>query len=150
MESPLSYLSQTAEETRAWAANCARLWPTPPPPYPVLVLSGPLGAGKTEFVRGLVRAWGSPDPISSPTYSIVQEYNTSTTPIFHFDFYRLDTEKEVWDLGWEEYLLSGPVIAEWGEKFPASFPPHTWWCSILPQGNGSRSLHLQPPCPPSV
>lgn len=110
---------------------------------PVVVLTGPLGAGKTEFVRGLARALGYPDEVASPTFPIVQEYQGPSGPFFHFDFYRLETVAEVWALGWEDYLASGPVVVEWGEKFPEVFPPRTQQVFLQPLPDGRREIRFR-------
>lgn len=84
----------------------------------VLCFYGELGAGKTTFIKSLCRQLGVKDEVQSPTFSIVNEYETSGgEPIYHFDFYRLKTEEEAYDLGYEQYLFSGYFcFIEWPEK----------------------------------
>ncbi len=84
----------------------------------VLCFYGDLGAGKTTFIKSLCRQLGVADAVQSPTFSIVNEYETSSgEPIYHFDFYRLKTEEEAYDLGYEQYLFSGYFcFIEWPEK----------------------------------
>lgn len=89
----------------------------------VIACSGPLGAGKTTLVQGFAEGLGisSAVYVRSPTFTLVNEYQGSP-PLYHFDFYRLASPDEVWDLGFEEYLDSGSVvIVEWADKFPTFF-----------------------------
>ncbi len=86
-------------------------------PGAVIAFLGDLGAGKTRFTRGIARGLGITQPVTSPTYTIVNEYLSGTLPLFHFDMYRLRSSEELWDIGWEDYLLRGGVCAvEWSEN----------------------------------
>ena len=86
-------------------------------PGTVLAFEGDLGAGKTAFTRGLARGLGADDRVTSPTYTIVNEYLSGRLPLFHFDMYRLETADDLWDIGWEDYLERGGVCAvEWSEN----------------------------------
>ena len=80
-------------------------------PGTVIAFQGDLGAGKTAFTRGLARGLGIRGPVTSPTYTIVQEYLDGRLPLFHFDMYRLHSSEELFDIGWEDYLLRGGVCA---------------------------------------
>lgn len=83
----------------------------------VLALRGDLGAGKTAFTRGLARGLGYAGAVTSPTFTIVNEYEGGRLPLFHFDLYRLSSADELWDIGWEDYLDRGGVCAvEWSER----------------------------------
>ena len=83
----------------------------------VLAYRGDLGAGKTAFTRGLARGLGYTEPVTSPTYTIVNEYLGGKIPLFHFDMYRLHTSDDLWDIGWEDYLERGGICAvEWSEN----------------------------------
>ena len=87
------------------------------PPGTVLAYRGDLGAGKTAFTRGLARGLGYTEPVTSPTYTIVNEYLGGRLPLFHFDMYRLGSSDDLWDIGWEDYLERGGVCAvEWSEN----------------------------------
>ena len=86
-------------------------------PGTVLAYQGDLGAGKTAFTRGLARGLGADDMVTSPTYTIVNEYLSGRMPLFHFDMYRLASSDDLWDIGWEDYLERGGVCAvEWSEN----------------------------------
>ena len=86
-------------------------------PGTVLAFRGDLGAGKTAFTRGLARGLGAEDRVTSPTYTIVNEYLSGRLPLFHFDMYRLESADDLWDIGWEDYLERGGVCAvEWSEN----------------------------------
>lgn len=83
----------------------------------VLAYEGDLGAGKTAFTRGLARGLGIKEPVTSPTYTIVNEYLSGRIPLFHFDMYRLSCADDLFDIGWEDYLERGGVCAvEWSEN----------------------------------
>ena len=86
-------------------------------PGTVIAYEGDLGAGKTAFTRGLARGLGANERVTSPTYTIVNEYLSGKMPLFHFDMYRLGSSDELWDIGWEDYLARGGVCAvEWSEN----------------------------------
>ncbi len=86
-------------------------------PGTVLAYRGDLGAGKTAFTRGLAKGLGVRDMVTSPTYTIVNEYVSGRIPLFHFDMYRLKSADDLWEIGWEDYLLRGGVCAvEWSEN----------------------------------
>ena len=83
----------------------------------VIAYRGDLGAGKTAFTRGLARGLGITDPVTSPTYTIVNEYLGGRVPLFHFDMYRLRSADDLFDIGWDDYLERGGVCAvEWSEN----------------------------------
>ena len=86
-------------------------------PGAVIAYRGGLGAGKTAFTRGLARGLGAAEPVTSPTYTIVNEYISGRLPLFHFDMYRLRSADELFDIGWDDYLERGGVCAvEWSEN----------------------------------
>ncbi|MFU1859100.1 tRNA (adenosine(37)-N6)-threonylcarbamoyltransferase complex ATPase subunit type 1 TsaE [Sphingobacterium sp. NGMCC 1.201703] len=89
----------------------------------IFLLYGPMGAGKTTFIKYLCEQLGVKDSTSSPTFSIVNEYDSDNGPIYHFDFYRIKDEQEAFDFGYEEYFYSGAYcFIEWPEKIPNLLP----------------------------
>ena len=105
--------THSADETQALGQKLAsRL-----APGDVIAYFGDLGAGKTAFTRGLAQGLGITDPVTSPTYTIVNEYLGGRLPLFHFDMYRLSSADDLFDIGWEDYLDRGGVCAvEWSEN----------------------------------
>ena len=86
-------------------------------PGSILAYEGDLGAGKTAFTRGLARGLGAKEQVTSPTYTIVNEYLSGRLPLFHFDMYRLASSDDLWDIGWEDYLeRCGVCAVEWSEN----------------------------------
>ena len=100
-------------------------------PGAVIAYTGDLGAGKTAFTRGLARGLGIPDRVTSPTFTIVNEYEGGRLPLFHFDMYRLGSSDELFDIGWEDYLARGGVCAvEWSERVSDALPEDTIFVDI--------------------
>lgn len=100
----------------------------------VIALKGGLGAGKTHFTKGLVSGLGSEAEVTSPTFSLAHEYQGGKLCVFHFDFYRMESEDEVIAIGWDEYLDAadegGVIVVEWPDKFPELLPKHAVWLNI--------------------
>lgn len=110
----------------------------------VLALFGGLGAGKTTFVRGLARGLNVRAAVSSPTYTIVNEYE-GDTPLFHFDMYRLSCADDLFDIGWDDYLLRGGIIAvEWSEIAREAFDEDTIRITFETQGD-DREITIEVP-----
>jgi len=106
----------------------------------VVALYGELGAGKTAFTRGVAEGLGIKMSISSPTFTIVNEY-PGEIPLFHFDMYRLESENELFDIGWDDYHDRGGIcIVEWSEKVPGAFLPETISVKIDNLGENSRKI----------
>ncbi|MCI8437648.1 MAG: tRNA (adenosine(37)-N6)-threonylcarbamoyltransferase complex ATPase subunit type 1 TsaE [Lawsonibacter sp.] len=109
----MRYVTNSEEETEALGARLAAVLT----PGTVVAFTGDLGAGKTAFTRGLARGLGVTDRVTSPTFTIVNEYEGGRLPLFHFDMYRLASSEELFDIGWEDYLQRGGVCAvEWSEN----------------------------------
>ena len=109
-------------------------------PRTVLSLEGPLGAGKTCFVKGLASGLGlDPASVSSPTFTLVHEYDGGRLPLVHMDLYRIESEAELDGLGLDDYL-AGPLVSaiEWGGKFASALPPGAWRISFTIEGAARR------------
>ena len=116
-----TYLSHNEQETEAIGGSLAARLKA----GDVIAYAGGLGMGKTAFTRGLARGLGYRGRVTSPTFTIVNEYE-GRLPLFHFDLYRLSGEDDLFDIGWEDYLSRGGVCAvEWSERAPAVLPPET-------------------------
>lgn len=117
----MEYLSRSEAETEAVGEALAKSLL----PGTVLAFRGDLGMGKTAFTRGLARGLECTDRVTSPTFTIVNEY-TGRIPLFHFDMYRLPDEEALFDIGWDDYLARGGVCAvEWSERVAGALPPDT-------------------------
>ena len=109
----MEFLTNSPEETERVGAALGKILN----PGTVLAYRGDLGAGKTAFTRGLARGLGYAEPVTSPTYTIVNEYLGGRLPLFHFDMYRLASSDDLWDIGWEDYLdRNGIAAVEWSEN----------------------------------
>lgn len=107
------FITNSPAETENLGAALGKLLPA----GTVLAYRGDLGAGKTAFTRGLARGLGCNELVTSPTYTIVNEYLGGRLPLFHFDMYRLRSSEDLWDIGWEDYLERGGICAvEWSEN----------------------------------
>ncbi len=115
----MEYLTNSEQETEALGEELAKDLR----PGEVLALYGELGSGKTALVRGLCRGLGLHDHVTSPTFTIVNEYASGgRLPLFHFDMYRLGSADELFDIGWEDYLDRGGVCCvEWSENVEDAF-----------------------------
>lgn len=106
-------------------------------PGDILALRGGLGAGKTHFTKGVVAGLGCDAQVTSPTFTLAHEYSGGRLPVFHFDFYRMESEDEVLRIGWDEYLgEDGVVIVEWPGKFPRLVPDGAVWLDFEISGPG--------------
>ena len=109
----MEFLTNSPAETEKIGAALGKILK----PGTVIAYRGDLGAGKTAFTRGLAKGLGANDMVTSPTYTIVNEYLGGRMPLFHFDMYRLASSDDLWDIGWEDYLERGGVCAvEWSEN----------------------------------
>ena len=109
----------------------------------VLLFYGEMGAGKTTLIKQICKALGVTDNITSPTFSIVNEYRITTGKIYHFDFYRLKNQTEAMDMGCEEYFYSGDYcFIEWPEMIPDLIPDAHLKISIKVLPNTQREIHI--------
>ncbi len=108
----------------------------------VFAFYGSMGAGKTTFIKALCEELGSPDIVTSPTFTLVNEYLTeSGNVVYHFDFYRIKEKEEAFDFGFEEYLYSGNLcFIEWPEKIESLLPDSAIKVRMLVDNNNSRSI----------
>ena len=115
-------------------------------PGAVVAYRGGLGMGKTAFTRGLARGLGYQGRVTSPTFTIVNEYEGGRLPLFHFDMYRLEGADALFDIGWEDYLDRGGVCAvEWSELAEDALPPETVFVTIArnPADENSRTITIE-------
>jgi len=110
----------------------------------IFLFYGDMGAGKTTLIKNLCSFLGTADTVTSPTFAIVNEYQTASDKIYHFDFYRLKNQTEALDMGYEEYFYAGAwCFIEWPEKIPDLLPLHYTRVSIAALGDGSRQIDVE-------
>lgn len=111
-------------------------------PGDIIAMYGDLGSGKTAFVRGVAAGMQLDVRVSSPTFTIVNEYD-GAVPLFHFDMYRLADSDELFEIGWEDYINRGGVCAvEWSENVEDAFPPETIKVIFTKTGDNSRNIEI--------
>lgn len=110
-------------------------------PGSVIALAGDLGAGKTQFVKGLALGLGYTGEVTSPTFTLIHEYRGGRMPLYHFDFYRLNQVEEIIDLSFEEYLLAdGVCVIEWADKFEMLIPEDARWFEFSVGNDQTRMI----------
>ena len=137
----MEYLSHSEAETEAIGQQLAASLP----PGTVLAYRGGLGMGKTAFTRGLARGLGCTDRVTSPTFTIVNEYE-GRIPLFHFDMYRLADADALFEIGWDDYLDRGGICAvEWSEQVEDALPPETLYVTLRrhPQEESWRIIQIE-------
>ncbi len=113
-------------------------------PGSVIALTGDLGAGKTAFTRGLARGIGYDGRVTSPTFTIVNEYLGGRLPLFHFDMYRLSSSDELYDIGFDDYLMSGGICAiEWANNVEDALPADTICIKISRISDTERNIEIK-------
>lgn len=109
----------------------------------ILLFIGEMGTGKTTLIKEIVKQLGSDDRVSSPTFSLVNEYQSASGPIFHFDFYRLENEEEAFDIGLEEYVFSEAwKLIEWPQKIEHLLPEKKTVIVLETMTDHSRKLTM--------
>ena len=138
----MEFITNSPEETEALgAALGSRLTPGT-----VIAYQGDLGAGKTAFTRGVACGLGAKESVTSPTYTIVNEYLSGKYPLFHFDMYRLASSDELFDIGWEDYLERGGICAvEWSENVSDAME-NALMVKIEKTGDSSRRITIEGGC----
>ena len=135
----ISFLTNSPAETEAVGAALGAIIPA----GTILAYKGDLGAGKTAFTRGLARGLGCTDLVTSPTYTIVNEYLSGRLPLFHFDMYRLASSDDLWDIGWEDYLdRNGVCAVEWSENVDDAME-NAVYVTIEKLGEEARRITLE-------
>ena len=137
----MEFVTHSREETEALGARLADALAE----GRVVAFTGDLGAGKTAFVSGMARALGVEERVTSPTFTIVNEYEGGRLPLFHFDMYRLDSADELFHIGWEDYLARGGVCAvEWSENVEEAIESDAIRVSIVRGGrDGDRIITIE-------
>ena len=138
----MEYISHSEAETEELGRRLAAVLPR----YAVVAFQGGLGMGKTAFTRGLAQGLGYKGRVTSPTFTIVNEYRGGRTPIFHFDAYRLNNPGELWDIGFEDYLEEdGVCVIEWSEQIAEAVPQRAVRVSIArhPESDRWRIVRIE-------
>ena len=135
----MEFITNSPEETERIGAALGKILP----PGTILAYRGDLGAGKTAFTRGLARGLGYTEPVTSPTYTIVNEYLGGRLPLFHFDMYRLRSSDDLWDIGWDDYLdRNGVCAVEWSENVDDAMEGAIY-VTIHKTGEASRRIVIE-------
>ncbi len=138
----MDYISHSEAETEDLGRRLAAVLA----PGAVVAFRGGLGMGKTAFTRGLAQGLGYEGRVTSPTFTIVNEYEGGRLPLFHFDMYRLEDAGDLFDIGWEDYLDRGGVCAlEWSERVEEALPEDTAVVSFArcPEGGNWRRITME-------
>ena len=137
----MEFITHSPEETRALGGRLANALQG----GEVIAFTGDLGAGKTAFVSGMAAALGVEERVTSPTFTIVNEYEGGRLPLFHFDMYRLGSADELFHIGWEDYLARGGVCAvEWSENVDEAIEDDAIRISITRGGDeNSRVITIE-------
>ena len=135
----MTYITNSELETEDLGARIARQLPD----GSVVAFYGELGSGKTAFVRGMARGMGIDAPVSSPTFTIVNEY-LGARSLFHFDMYRLGSADELYDIGWEDYLgRNGVCAVEWSENVAGAFEGDEIVVTFRKLGDTAREITVE-------
>lgn len=133
--------THSPEETRELAEKLSRQLKA----GDVLLLLGDLGAGKSEFTRGLAQGLGIQGTVASPSFTILNVYEDGRVPLYHFDWYRLNSAEELYEMGMDEYLGGdGIAVVEWPSQCPEAIPADYLEISLTPMGESEREITITP------
>ena len=134
-------LTHSPEETRAFGRRLAEQLR----PGDVLLFYGNLGAGKSEMTRGSAEGLGVSGPVTSPSFTILNVYDDGRVPLYHFDWYRLESAEELYEMGMDEYLGGdGVAVVEWPTQCPEAIPDTHLAVTLKPVGESDREITLTP------
>lgn len=132
-----TFIFNSAEETESFG----RQFSGNVKPGDVLALTGELGSGKTQFVKGLAAALGATTAATSPTFTLIHEYSGGRLPIYHLDFFRIEDRPAAERLGLDEYFFGdGVSVIEWADKFPGLIPENARWISFETKSETQRAI----------
>jgi tRNA threonylcarbamoyladenosine biosynthesis protein TsaE len=135
-----TFISNSPEETEAFGRRLAAEVKA----GDVLALSGELGSGKTQFVKGLSAGLGATTPATSPTFTLIHEYSDGRLPIYHFDFFRVEDRQSAERLGLDDYFFGDGVSAvEWADRFPDLIPKNARWISFEAKSETQRAITVK-------
>ena len=140
-ENTLDFFSRSPEQTRRMGMRLGGMVK----PGDIICLQGDLGAGKTTLVQGLAQGWGSLDPVTSPTFIIVNMYRRpDNAQLFHLDTYRLESEPEAAELDLDDMLATGPLVIEWPERIESILPEERLWLYLEYVAEEQRRVKITP------
>jgi tRNA threonylcarbamoyladenosine biosynthesis protein TsaE len=135
-----TFISNSPEETEAFGRRFAKEVKA----GDVLALSGELGSGKTQFVKGLVAGLGATTAATSPTFTLIHEYSGGRLPIYHFDFFRVEDRQAAERLGLDDYFFGdGVSVIEWADRFPDLIPETAGWVAFETKSETERAINVQ-------
>jgi tRNA threonylcarbamoyladenosine biosynthesis protein TsaE len=135
-----TFISNSPEETEAFGRRLADQVGT----GEVLALTGELGSGKTQFVKGLAGGLGATTPATSPTFTLIHEYSGGRLPIYHFDFFRVEDRPSAERLGLDDYLFGdGVSVIEWADRFSDLIPETARWIAFETKSETQRAITFQ-------
>ncbi len=140
---PTHVTTTSTEETEALGVALGLLLQSDESLPAFIAMYGDLGVGKTAFVRGLAAVLAPGRGVRSPTFSLVNEYRVpGHRPLFHFDMYRIESEEDLYSIGYDDYPDAGICVAEWCEKIPYALPRHRWEVTIFKDADEVDTRHI--------
>ena len=137
----MTHVTQTREDTQSLGMQLAATLKR----GDVVLLTGDMGAGKSEFSRGVARGLGITCAVPSPSFTILNVYEEGSLPLYHFDWYRLESAEELFELGMDEYLGGdGVAVVEWPSQCPEAIPETHLAVHLTPVGDSEREITIQP------